>query len=430
MTVSTPVLVLVVVLALAVGAAVGAGAPPRRARRPQARRAGPAHARAATAAPAVGAARARADALAAQVADLRERAASDADVLQALAPLRSGLNDVGRQVQVLERDRAARAAALDEQLAAARRADAELVAATTELGRALRAGGSRGQWGEVTLRRVVESAGMLAHVDFDTQRTAGTIGGSRSAKRPDLVVHLPGGRTVAVDAKVPMDAYLEASAIDAAATGADAERRERLLGSHAKALRGHVDALASREYHADLPGSPELVVLFLPSEPLLGAALEADPGLLEHALAKGVAPTSPSSLLALLRSVAAVWSGEKAADEAGELLELGRTLADRLGTVAAHLGRVGSSLRSAVGHYNSAVGSIESRLLVTTRSLESLGAQDLELRPIDADDAQVRTFTTPELAGPGSDPAPLDDTEEPGRRHRFDGTRELDERAG
>ncbi|MGC5628665.1 DNA recombination protein RmuC [Georgenia sp. Z1344] len=398
MTVPAPVLVLVVLLALIVGAAVGAGAHALVVGRREAARASSGRDRAATDAAELGAARARAEELSAQVAEMRERATSDADVLQALAPLRSGLADVGRQVQLLERERAARAAALDEQLAAARRADAELVAATGELGRALRAGGSRGQWGEVTLRRVVESAGMLAHVDFDTQRTAGSIAGSRSAARPDLVVHLPGGRTLAVDAKVPMDAYLEASAIDPGARGADAERRERLLATHAKALRGHVDALASRGYHAELPGSPELVVLFLPSEPLLGAALEADPGLLEHALARGVAPTSPSSLLALLRAVASVWSGEKAADEAGELLELGRTLADRLATVAGHLGRVGSSLRSAVGHYNSAVGSIEGRLLVTARSLESLGAKDLELAPIDADDAQVRAFTAPELA--------------------------------
>ncbi|MGC5616846.1 DNA recombination protein RmuC [Georgenia sp. Z1491] len=405
MTLSTPVLVLVVLLCLAAGAALGAGGHALITGRRESERAQGTHERATTDAAELGAARARADELAAQVADLRERASADADVLQALAPLRSGLADVGHQVQRLERERAARAAALDEQLAAARRADAELVAATGELGRALRAGGSRGQWGEVTLRRVVEASGMLAHVDFDTQRTAGTISGSRSGARPDLVVHLPGGRTLAVDAKVPMDAYLEASAIDTGARGADAERRERLLAAHAKALRGHVDALASRGYHAELPGSPELVVLFLPSEPLLGAALEADPGLLEHALARGVAPTSPSSLLALLRAVAAVWSGEKAADEAGELLELGRTLADRLATVATHLGRVGSSLRSAVGHYNSAVGSIEGRLLVTARSLESLGARDLELRPLDADDAQVRAFTAPELAEADAEPA-------------------------
>jgi DNA recombination protein RmuC len=255
-------------------------------------------------------------------------------------------------------------------------------------------------WGEIELRRVVEAAGMLRHVDFAEQRATSSLGGSGgSTGRPDVVVRLPGQRTIAVDAKVPMDAYLEAAAIDPAARGDAAHRREKLLADHARALRSHVDALASRAYHADLPGSAELVVLFIPSEPLLGAALEADPGLLEHALRKGVAPTSPASLLALLRAVAAVWVAEQSGEQAGEILDLGRTLTDRLGVVVGHVERLGASLRGAVGHYNSAVGSIESRLLVTARSLSALGAEGLEASPIGPDDAQVRTFTAPELAG-------------------------------
>ena len=195
-----------------------------------------------------------------------------------------------------------------------------------------------------------------------------------------------------------MDAYLEASAIGDRATGEEAERRERLLAAHARALRGHVDALAKRRYHDQLPGSPELVIMFVPSEGLLASALEADPTLLEHALRQGVAPTSPASLLALLRTTASIWSAEQVTAEARELLALGRTLYERLGVVAGHLTSLGRSLRSSVQHYNKVVGSVEQRLLVTARDFESLATKDLDVEPIATDDAQVRTFTAPELA--------------------------------
>ncbi|MGO1561026.1 DNA recombination protein RmuC [Actinomycetales bacterium JB111] len=344
--------------------------------------------------------RERARMLQAELADMRQRSASDAEVARSIAPLRESLERVGDRVAALDRERAAAEAALNEQLAEARRSDRALQRATDDLGRALHSRSSRGVWGEVELRRVVEAAGMLRHVDFAEQRTTSSLGGAGgSTGRPDVVVQLPGQRTIAVDAKVPMDAYLEAAAIDPAARGDAAHRREKLLADHARALRSHVDALASRAYHADLPGSAELVVLFIPSEPLLGAALEADPGLLEHALRKGVAPTSPASLLALLRAVAAVWVAEQSGEQAGEILDLGRTLTDRLGVVVGHVEKLGASLRGAVGHYNSAVGSIESRLLVTARSLSALGAEGLGATPIAPDDAQVRAFTAPELAG-------------------------------
>ncbi|MPV36958.1 DNA recombination protein RmuC [Georgenia subflava] len=347
-------------------------------------------------------AEARAERLAEEVEALHTRARQDQDVLRALAPVQSTLAQVGEHVALLERERIEQFTVLTEQLHHARRTDAELQRTTAQLESALRSTSARGQWGEVELRRVLEISGMLRHVDFTEQRALGPAGtggpGRAGGGRPDVVVHLPGEKYLALDAKVPMDAYLEASALGSHTTGEEADRRERLLATHAKALRSHVDALARRRYHEHLPGSPELVVMFVPSEGLLAAALEADPTLLEHALRQGVAPTAPASLLALMRTVASIWSAEQVTAEAKELLALGRTLYERLGVVAGHLGSLGRSLRSSVQHYNKAVASVEQRLLVTARDFESLAAgRDLAVQPVDADDAQVRTFTAPEL---------------------------------
>lgn len=344
-------------------------------------------------------AEARAERLAEEVEQLHERSRRDQDVLRALAPVERALSQVGDHVAELEKERSQQFAVLTEQLHHARRTDAELQRATTQLESALRSTSARGHWGEVELRRILEASGMMRHVDFTEQHTL--TGRGAAGGRPDVVVHLPGERYLAVDAKVPMDAYLEAAALGERSTGEDVERREQLLAAHAKALRGHVDALARRAYHEHLPGSPELVVLFVPAEGLLAGALEADPTLLEHALRQGVAPTAPASLLALLRTVASIWSAERISAEADELLALGRTLHERLGVVAGHLGSLGRSLRSSVQHYNRAVASMEQRLLVTARDLESLGNTEIGLEPVSSDDAQVRTFTSPELTNPG-----------------------------
>ncbi|MBD8062577.1 DNA recombination protein RmuC [Oceanitalea stevensii] len=349
------------------------------------------------------AARARAEALAEECADLRERASRDHDVLRALAPVRATLAQVGEHVAELERERTEQYTVLAERLHAAQRSDAELRATTASLAGALRSGTARGQWGEVQLRRVLEASGMLRHVDFLEQSTVASLPGARAgagAGRPDVVVRLPEEKYLVIDAKVPFDAYLEASAITAVDDPEASDRRERLLAAHARALRGHVDALASRRYHEQLAGSPELVVMFVPSEGLLAAALEADPTLLEHALRQGVAPTAPSSLLALLRTTATIWSSASVTEDAKRLLELGRTLYERLGTVAGHVGQLGRTLESAVQHYNKLVGSVESRLLVTARGFEGLDAGGLEVREVDADRAQVRRFTASELTDP------------------------------
>ena len=361
---------------------------------------------------------ARAEELSSRTQVAEERAERDGSVLQALAPVRSQLEQVRARVESLEKQRAEQHAALAEQLRATALREQDLARSTASLEGALRSRSARGMWGEVELARVLEASGMMRHVDFSEQRTIGALvqrrGGPAGApgavgsvgsasgegatgrSRPDIVVHLPGEGYLAVDAKAPMDSYLAATAVQGSGPE-DEERRGQLLEAHARALRGHVDQLAARRYDRALGDSPELVVLFVPAEAVLSAALEADPALLEHALGRGVALASPVSLLTLLRTCATAWARTAVNDDARELLELGRTLYERLGTVAGHLDALGGALRRSVTAYNKAVGSMENRLLVTARSLETLGEQVDSPALIGADAAQVRTFTAPEL---------------------------------
>jgi len=355
---------------------------------------------------------ARAEELSSRTQVAEERAERDGSVLRALAPVRSQLEQVGARVESLEKQRAEQHAALAEQLRATALREQDLARSTASLEGALRSRSARGMWGEVELARVLEASGMMRHVDFSEQRTIGALvqrrgglgaatdsgSGAAGRSRPDVVVHLPGDGYLAVDAKAPMDSYLAATAVQGSGPQ-DEERRSDLLAAHAKALRGHVDQLAARRYDRALGDSPELVVLFVPAEAVLSAALEADPALLEHALGHGVALTSPVSLLTLLRTCATAWARTAVNDDARELLELGRTLYERLGTVAGHLDALGGALRRSVTAYNKAVGSMENRLLVTARSLETLGEQVDSPALISADAAQVRTFTAPELTG-------------------------------
>ena len=371
---------------------------------------------------------ARAEELSSRTQVAEERAERDGSVLRALAPVRSQLEQVGARVESLEKQRAEQHAALAEQLRATALREQDLARSTASLEGALRSRSARGMWGEVELARILEASGMMRHVDFSEQRTigalvqrrgrpagapdaVGTVGsvgsvgsaageGAAGRSRPDVVVHLPGEGYLAVDAKAPMDSYLAATTVQGSGP-VDEERRGQLLEAHARALRGHVDQLAARRYDRALGDSPELVVLFVPAEAVLSAALEADPALLEHALGRGVALASPVSLLTLLRTCATAWARTAVNDDARELLELGRTLYERLGTVAGHLDALGGALRRSVTAYNKAVGSMENRLLVTARSLETLGEQVDSPMLISADAAQVRTFTAPELTADG-----------------------------
>src|SRR3954447_24634238 len=275
---------------------------------------------------------------------------------------------------------------------------------TTSLSTALRRPQVRGRWGELHLRRVVELAGLVDRCDFSEQVTTAT--GDRQL-RPDLVVHLAGGKQVVVDAKVPLDAFLDATAADSEEDGATHLRR------HARQLRTHVDTLAGKAYWRSLAPTPEFVVLFVPGESFLSAALDAEPTLLEYAAERQVVLATPTTLIALLRTVAYAWTQQTLADSAREIHDLGRDLYERLTTMTGHLDRLGRSLTGAVSAYNRAVGSLENRVLVSARRFGDLGGGHDELgSPAPVVDA-VRPLTAAELLDTVADVRPeLPDLEE------------------
>ncbi|MBT2568463.1 DNA recombination protein RmuC [Arthrobacter sp. ISL-85] len=342
--------------------------------------------------------------LAAQNRELGEARTQDGSVLRALAPVAEKLSAVQQQVALLERDRVEQYGQLAQQLQEARLSDEQLIRSTHALESALRSNSARGQWGEVQLRRVVEAAGMLRHVDFVEQVHSA---GHDSAVRPDMVVQLPGEKQLVVDAKVPLSSYLEAQELGAGDPGpgqrsgsqwaADSRNRQALLAAHAKALRAHVDALGTKKYW-DIPGnSPELVVCFIPAESILAAALTADAGLLDHALSRNVVLASPSTLLAVLKSVAFTWRQDVLTDSARELFELARQLYDRMGTLGENVTRLGSSLKTSVDRYNAMVGTLEARVLPTARKLNSLEESGLVAPPVV--EVTPRALVAPELQG-------------------------------
>jgi DNA recombination protein RmuC len=246
----------------------------------------------------------------------------------------------------------------------------ELRTETSQLVAALRAPQVRGRWGEHQLRRIVEAAGLLPNCDFAEQVSAST---DKGGVRPDLVVRLTDGRRVVVDAKAPFDAYLTAM------EARDERSRDAELDRHAKHLRSHVDALAAKSYWTAFDQSPEFVVLFVPADPFLDAALQRDATLLEHAFSHNVVLATPATLIALLRTVAYSWRQEALARNATVVHALGRDLYARLSTMGDHLAKLGASLGGAVTAYNKAMGSLESRVLVTARRLAELGVSDEEL---------------------------------------------------
>lgn len=309
----------------------------------------------------------------AQVAELRDRVteertrdAADQSVLQALAPVAEQLRQVRQQVSLLERDRVEQFGQLSEQLVQAAHNDAQLLRTTGSLASALSNSAARGTWGELQLRRVVESAGMLAHVDFSEQlRTA-------DGQRPDMVVRLPGSKMIVVDSKVPLAAYLRAQELSGLPDAPSQVRALEAFKEHAKALRHHVDVLASKAYWESLEGSPELVVCFLPAESFLADALEADAGLLDHAFSKNVALASPATLLAMLKGLAFAWRQDLLTENARDMFVQSRELYERLGTMGTHVAKLGNSLRSSVEKYNAFVGTLESRVLPSARRIRDL----------------------------------------------------------
>jgi DNA recombination protein RmuC len=305
-----------------------------------------------------------------------DRALPHAEVMQ-------GLDRLSDQLHDLDHARATWQGQLHQQVLDMRMTAEGLRRETRSLTTALRRPQVRGRWGELHLKRAVELAGLVDRCDFDEQ--VHLDDGTEASLRPDLVVRLAGGRSVVVDAKVPLDAFLDATTAD------DPDERDGHLARHARQLRSHIELLGSKRYWRVLPETPEFVVLFLPAESFLSAALEADGSLLDHSAARGVVLASPTTLIALLRTVAHGWRHESLAEQAREIHRVGRDLHERLGTMSGHLGKLGRSLDTAVAAYNQAVGSWESRVLVAARRFEELDVTDDRL----ADVRTVRAGTRP-----------------------------------
>jgi DNA recombination protein RmuC len=297
-----------------------------------------------------------------------------------LAPMAKTLDAVDREIKESERRRSESGAALVERIAALDQMGQGLRSETQRLVDALKRPGVRGRWGEIQLRRVVELAGMLEHCDFTEQQTIDGDDGGRL--RPDVIVRLPGGKRIVVDAKVPLDAYLKAL------EAPDEPARQRLLADHARQVRTHLSQLAAKGYAAQVEPSPDFVVMFLPGEVFFSAALEEDPTLIEFGVERHVIPASPTTLIALLRAVAYGWQQQSVEENARQISEMGRQLYDAVRVLGGHFDTLGSRLKSSLEAYNSAVGSLEGNVLVKARKfkeLQAAGSSDdiAQIEPID-----------------------------------------------
>jgi DNA recombination protein RmuC len=306
--------------------------------------------------------------------DLEKRQIS---INELIRPMKESLEKVDRNIQEIEKTRHGAYESLTQQVSS-------LLTETTKLSRAMHSSTTRGHWGEIQLKRVVEMAGMLEHCDFSQQESKSTENGRL---RPDLIVKLPGGKSIIVDAKAPLSEYLEA--MDAT----DENIRAEKLAMHSRQIRGHISALGRKNYWEQFNPAPEFVVLFLPGESVFTAALQFDPSLIEFGVAERVIPASPTTLIALLRSVAYGWRQENLAENAEKISKLGKDLYESITTLTKNLNTIGKSLNNAVDAFNSARNSIESRMLVRARRFKELGAstpgKEIEDVPILEKTAQI-----------------------------------------
>lgn len=347
-----------------------------------------------------------------QVLDLSSRAVSDStrQVLahaesratateQVVRPVRDSLDRLNERIHQLETSGASWQSQLKQQVESVRVSGVELRRETQALSDALRRPQVRGNWGEMQLRRSLELSGLTAHCTFEEQVSTR---GDDGIIRPDVVVTMAGGKHIVIDSKVSLDAFLTAT------QATDGQSRIDGLARHAKQVRTHIDQLAGKAYWRQFPAAPEFVVMFLPGEAIFSQALETDPGLLDYAAGKKVMLATPTTLIAMLKTVGYAWSQEAIADNAREVHTLGRELYERIGKVGGHLDKLGRSLTSAVGSYNSSVGSLETRVLVSARKFEELGIVDGFLTKPESVTEMVRPLTAAELVT-DDEPAPVID---------------------
>ncbi|GAA3610330.1 DNA recombination protein RmuC [Marihabitans asiaticum] len=330
------------------------------------------------------------DVLRARVVDLEATVADDAQTAAALRPVQDALARVSTQVQTLERDRVDQFAGVRDALVRLEESTATVGRETQSLAGSLRVSSVRGQWGETQLRRVLEVSGMLPRCDFEEQARGTNTAGE--GVNPDVVVRLPGEKQLVIDAKAPMSDWLAAHGEDVSD-----EQRAAALSRHAKALRSHVRTLAAKEYWTAFEPSPEMVVCFVPTDATLAAALSADPSLHEEAMRERVVLTSPATLLALLRTIAYTWQQDALTRSAQELLDVGRELYQRLGTLGDRTSAMGKSLARSVEAYNALVGTLESRVFVSARRMTDIGLSTDAIAELEPVETAPRALSAPEL---------------------------------
>jgi DNA recombination protein RmuC len=316
-----------------------------------------------------------------QIQGQQLKADQENKILVQLAPVKQQLDQMQTVVAQLEKERSSQFASITEQLRNAVETDENLRKQTQQLAQALSSNSLRGVWGEAQLRKLVELAGLIKHADFSEQATVSTEGGSG---RADMVINLPGGKSLAIDSKVPFNSYQEASAISELATGEELNRRKRLIEEHVKAVRKHIDDLGTKAYWTGLATSPDFVVCFVPSESLLSAALEADPAILEYAFKKNVALASPVSLFSVLKTINYIWRQNADESQVRAMIKLGKELYERVGKVAQVADKLGRSINATVKDYNAFVSSLESRMLVTARKLNDLDENELGVEELNS----------------------------------------------